>query len=335
MTLLTSKRATLVALAASIFALTSAAHAADEVYTFQSVLSTPNASWCINVPGGEYQAGKHLAIAGCNGQPNQTFGYGDRATLTAGGFCLDGLAATPNQPPGAGDPVVIAECDGTDYQVWELPPFKNRSGVFAIANPDGLCVTVDGNTIAEGTPLVLAQCAELDPQGWVAGKTAANVAPAGVASEFYWYSGHRYCWYARGWHGAGWYWCGENLHRGIGWGGPIGWHRWHHRGQPLRPHIVHRVRPRIPPAVRHPPRVKRHPPRVTKKQVHQRVQKHQPRVTKKQVHQRVQKHQPRATKKQVHQRVQKHQPRATKKQVHQRVQKHQPQRKGVQPRRKK
>jgi hypothetical protein len=79
MTLLTSKRATLVALAASIFALTSAANAADEFYTFKSVLSTPNANWCIEVPGGEYQAGKHLLIAACNGQPNQTFGYGDGA----------------------------------------------------------------------------------------------------------------------------------------------------------------------------------------------------------------------------------------------------------------
>jgi hypothetical protein len=254
-----SKLATFAAIAASACALTSAANAAEESHIFQSVLSTPSASWCIAVPGGEYQAGKHLLIAACNGQPNQTFGYGDGANLTAGGYCLDRLAAKPDEPPGAGDPVVIAECNGSDHQIWELPPFKNRAGVFAIANPDSLCVTVEDETIKDGSPLVLAQCAELDPQGWVYGKMAAGPAPAPVVEEFYWYSGHRYCWYDRGWHGPGWYWCGENFHRGIGWGGPIGWHWWHHRGHPPRVYVR-----RPPHVVRHPPRVQRHPPRVTR-----------------------------------------------------------------------
>lgn len=305
---LISKQATLVALAASVFALTSAAQAADEFYTFKSVLSTPTANWCIDVPGAEYQAGKHLVIAGCNGRPNQTFGYADGATLTAGGLCLDGLAGTPNQPPSAGDPVVIAECDGSNHQIWELPPFKDRPGVFAIANPDGLCVTVDGNTIGEGTPLVLAQCAELDPQGWVSGKTTASVAP----EEFYWYAGHRYCWYDRGWHGAGWYWCGENFRRGVGWGGPIGWHWWHHRGHPPRVHLRHppRIVRHPPPLVRHPPRVQRHPPRVTRHPP--RVTRHPPRVTRHPP--RIQRHQPRVQRQQTHQRVQRQQPHAVKKQ---------------------
>ena len=275
----TSKLATLGAVAASMFALSSVAHAADEFYVFKSVLSTPSANWCIEVPGGEYQAGKHLAIAACNGQANQTFGYGDGATLTAGGFCLDGLAAKPDQPPGAGDPVVIAECNGSDHQIWEMPPFKDRAGVFAIANPDGLCVTVDDQTIKDGSPLVLAQCAELDPQGWVSGKAAAAPGPAPVVEEFYWYSGHRYCWYDGGWHGPGWYWCGENFHRGIGWGGPIGWHWWHHRGHPPRVHRHHPPRiVRHPPThVRHPPRITRHPPRITRHPP--RIVRHPPRVT--------------------------------------------------------
>ncbi len=141
------------ALAAAVFGLGSiSAHAADEFYTFKSVLSSGTANWCIDVPGADYQPAKHLAISGCGGKPNQTFGFEGGGTLTVSGYCLDGLAATRRQAPGAGDPVVIAECDGSDHQVWELLPFTNRKGVFAIANPDSLCVTVDGATIGEGSP---------------------------------------------------------------------------------------------------------------------------------------------------------------------------------------
>ncbi len=217
----------------ALFLANFSAQAAEDYYVFKSVLSTPDASWCINVP--QDQAAAHVVISACSGKPNQTFGYEGGGTLTNGGYCLDALPGSPNQPPGAGDPVVIAECIGADSQVWELPQFKRRADAFAISNPDGLCVTVDGNTIGEGTALVLAECAEQDNQGWLRSTAAA----ASVETEVYWYSGHRYCWYDGGWHGPGWYWCGENFHQGIGWGGPIGWHWWHHHGHPFHPHHPH------------------------------------------------------------------------------------------------
>ena len=43
--------------------------------------------------------------------------------------------------------------------------------------------------------------------------------------------GKRYCWYNRGWRGAGWYRCGFSRRRGMGWGGPSGWHGWRRPGQ--------------------------------------------------------------------------------------------------------
>jgi hypothetical protein len=43
------------------------------------------------------------------------------------------------------------------------------------------------------------------------------------------YEGRRHCWYPDGWHGPGWYWCGYNWRRGLGWGGPAGWHGWRWR----------------------------------------------------------------------------------------------------------
>ncbi len=40
------------------------------------------------------------------------------------------------------------------------------------------------------------------------------------------FGGRNYCWYPGGWHGAGYYWCGYAYRRGLGWGGPVGWHGW-------------------------------------------------------------------------------------------------------------
>jgi hypothetical protein len=47
--------------------------------------------------------------------------------------------------------------------------------------------------------------------------------------QFTW-RGRRYCWYNAGWRGAGWYRCGYRSRRGLGWGGPAGWHGWHRPG---------------------------------------------------------------------------------------------------------
>src|SRR5205807_3148103 len=130
----------------------------------------------------------------------------------------------------------------------ELQPFESNQNVYEIVNPDGMCVTVDGTSIGEGNPLVLAQCEEMDSQGWVSGEAFRSGGGGGgggrviygtyTEPEYYWYEGHRHCWYDFGWHGPGWYWCGENLNRGIGWGGPIGWHFWYHVGHRI---LIHRV----------------------------------------------------------------------------------------------
>src|SRR4051812_48197892 len=52
--------------------------------------------------------------------------------------------------------------------------------------------------------------------------------PAVVASAEIHHSwqGRSYCWYESGWKGPGWYRCGFAARRGLGWGGPAGWHGW-------------------------------------------------------------------------------------------------------------
>ncbi|MGH6776404.1 MAG: hypothetical protein ACRECL_00110 [Bradyrhizobium sp.] len=54
---------------------------------------------------------------------------------------------------------------------------------------------------------------------------------AGLLQKTQFIFGNRhYCFYLNGWHGPGWYWCGYASRRGLGWGGPRGWHGWHHGG---------------------------------------------------------------------------------------------------------
>jgi hypothetical protein len=239
------------------------ARADDGFYTFTSALSTPSNNFCIDVPGSDYRPDKGVWLFACARTPNQTFQLANGSNLTAGGLCLDSLAASRGRLPGAGDPVVLEECDGSDHQVWELEAFTGSTSLFLIVDPAGLCVTVNGATAAARTPLVLAQCAELPNQGWLQGGAArpipVRVQGGGVhvvegyaeiagfyvggyagyeEPEYYWYSGQRYCWYDDGWHGPGWYVCGESLHDGLGWGGPIGWHFWYHFGHRWLNHRV-------------------------------------------------------------------------------------------------
>ena len=47
-----------------------------------------------------------------------------------------------------------------------------------------------------------------------------------VQINFYFWGGHKYCWYDGGWQGPGWYWCGYPWRTGYGWGGGWGWHGW-------------------------------------------------------------------------------------------------------------
>jgi hypothetical protein len=57
------------------------------------------------------------------------------------------------------------------------------------------------------------------------GVDAAGVPPMWRDVQFL-FGGRNYCWYPNGWHGAGYYWCGYAYRRGLGWGGPVGWHGW-------------------------------------------------------------------------------------------------------------
>jgi hypothetical protein len=80
-----------------------------------------------------------------------------------------------------------------------------------------------GATSAQTTPQLIANDAGATPQ-LIFGRDIAGNAMLQDA-QFLW-GGRNYCWYDGGWRGPGWYWCGYAYRRGLGWGGPVGWHGW-------------------------------------------------------------------------------------------------------------
>jgi hypothetical protein len=90
-----------------------------------------------------------------------------------------------------------------------------------------------------------AHAAAIAPDGL---RAAAHELAAVEKVQFMW-GGRRYCWYDAGWRGPGWYWCGHHWRRGIGWGGPVGWHGWRRPG--VHPPTANR--PGIRPPIGHVP----------------------------------------------------------------------------------
>ncbi len=76
-------------------------------------------------------------------------------------------------------------------------------------------------------PLANAQAA---PDGRLIFGVEPIGAPMPVQDVQFLFGGRNYCWYPVGWHGAGYYWCGYANRRGLGWGGPVGWHGWSGNG---------------------------------------------------------------------------------------------------------
>jgi len=82
-----------------------------------------------------------------------------------------------------------------------------------------------------GAAALAAAAAMFGPSAQAASVPAAGLSSAagtmGLTEHVqYMYRGHRHCFYRGGWHGPGWYRCGYSHRRGLGWGGPPGWHGW-------------------------------------------------------------------------------------------------------------
>jgi hypothetical protein len=92
--------------------------------------------------------------------------------------------------------------------------------------------------LALATAAVMATGAETATAGPDAMRLAVDRVGMIEKSQFI-YGGREHCFYPDGWHGPGWYWCGYNWRRGLGWGGPRGWHGWEwreHRGREFERH---------------------------------------------------------------------------------------------------
>jgi alpha-galactosidase len=110
---------------------------------------------CLDVPNGNTTNGTQPVIWDCNGGANQrwtTTGAG----LQAVGKCLDApIGAT------AGAKVQLWDCNGGTNQQWTV----NADGTIR-GTASGLCLDVDHNLTANGTPVLLWTCAATANQRW-------------------------------------------------------------------------------------------------------------------------------------------------------------------------
>lgn len=113
---------------------------------------------CVDVPGFSTTAGTALGLWYCNGGGNQSFQWTPEKQLSIyGDMCVTAAGALA-----AGDQLVIADCDGTTEQQWEL---RSDSTISSVQAPD-LCWA----TPADQWGVTLATCdATTATQQWTRG----------------------------------------------------------------------------------------------------------------------------------------------------------------------
>jgi hypothetical protein len=145
-------------------------------------------------------------------------------------FCRDDL----NMNPGS-------NFDNGSCQLWKLVPVGGgwsrlqikRNGKFLDADQctDNVKLS-ELSTFADGA----CQLWRLVPDegGWarLQIKYIGGAAPpeSAAAEDEYVLNGDTYGWFDDGWNGPGWYIVGYEFRYGLGFGGPEGWHDWHHHG---------------------------------------------------------------------------------------------------------
>jgi hypothetical protein len=115
----------------------------------------------------------------------------------------------------------VGDCATTDVAV--EPAHRNPDKEEAMRK---ICLTLIATFAIMGVIGGRSHAAVIDPNAL---RTAADELAAVETVQFVW-GGRRYCWYNTGWRGPGWYRCGFRWRRGLGWGGPVGWHGWRRPG---------------------------------------------------------------------------------------------------------
>ena len=110
---------------------------------------------CLDVPQSNTANGTQPVIWDCSGGPNQRWTLNGQ-TLQALGKCLDAPANAT-----AGAAARIWDCTGGTNQQWAINANGTISGV-----QSGLCLDVNGNATANGTPVIVWTCTAAANQRW-------------------------------------------------------------------------------------------------------------------------------------------------------------------------
>ncbi|AEV83904.1 alpha-galactosidase [Actinoplanes sp. SE50] len=123
-----------------------------------ATLVSASSGRCLDVPNSATANGTQPAVWDCNGGANQQW--------TAGGATLQSLGKCLDAPTGAtaGSKVQLWDCNGGTNQQWTL----NADGTIR-GTASGLCLDVDHNLTANGTPVLLWTCTAAVNQRWSRG----------------------------------------------------------------------------------------------------------------------------------------------------------------------
>lgn len=137
------------------------------------------ASMCVDIPGGNFQAGNKLQLWECNGMPGQQWGYDydgmsvyASASTGDASMCLDieGGSSTP------GSAVWIWDCNhDLEQQRWYVPPTFGSFSVQSLRGDAFLCLDLLGQYTFNGNAIGAWECSGMEAQSWVFDADSWNI----------------------------------------------------------------------------------------------------------------------------------------------------------------
>lgn len=134
---------------------------------------------CLDVPGGNIQAGQRLQIWDCNGMAAQQWGYDTdsrsvyaSASESDASLCLDieGGSSTP------GTSVWIWNCDHQlSQQQWYVPPSFGSFNIQNLMQGSFLCLDLLGQYTFNGNAVGAWECNGFEGQSWVFETETGNI----------------------------------------------------------------------------------------------------------------------------------------------------------------
>jgi hypothetical protein len=114
---------------------------------------------CLDVPGGDFAAGKHLQMWDCNDTASQTFAFDAlNGRLAIADLCVEAGGGGQQK-----DPIQLGKCTGADNQIWRTEPLGD---FYQFVGVNGLCLDIAHRSKDNGAALWVWKCGGSPNQSW-------------------------------------------------------------------------------------------------------------------------------------------------------------------------